>query len=339
MRFDSVSLTPDMTTAAADAMAAQDAGFDGWFCAETGHDVMLLAAMAAQATTDIQIGTGIAVAFARNPMSLAYQANDIQGMSEGRFVLGLGPQIKAHITRRFSMEWGKPAARMREYVQALQAIWRHFNEGEPLNFHGEFYRHDLSNPFFVPAPHDFGPPEIHLAAVGPLMTRTAAEVADGILCHAFTTRDFFDEVTLPSLREGADRGGRSLHDDVAIGLGTFVVTGRDDEERAATRAAVCAQLSFYASTPAYSRVLARHGWEDLQPRLQQMSRQGEWGLMAQQITDEMLDVFALVVDDPDDVGAALVDRWGDVVDRVSLYPTYRPDDGALAGVRAAVAGV
>lgn len=331
MRFDTVSLTPTLAGAIEAAQLAQQQGYDGWGCAETGHDVMLLTAMAARETSSIQISSAIAVAFARNPMSLAYQANDIQGLSEGRFTLGLGTQIKPHITRRFSMEWSQPAARMREYVLALRTIFRHFNEDGPLDHDGEFYTHNLTNPFFRPEPHDFGPPPIHLAAVGPLMTRTAAEVADGILCHAFTTRDYFDAVTLPALREGAELGDRTM-DAVDVSVGVFVVTGRDDEERNDARAAVTSQLAFYGSTPAYRPVLEQHGWGDLQPELGRMSKQGQWAEMAGLIDDDMLEQFALVVDDPDDVGDAYVARWGDVVDGASLYPTWIPDDQARAAI-------
>lgn len=336
MRFDTVSLTPTLVGAIEAAQLAEAQGFDGWGCAETGHDVMLLTAMAARETTSIHISSAIAVAFARNPMSLAYQANDIQGLSEGRFTLGLGTQIKPHITRRFSMEWSKPAARMREYVLALGTIFRHFNEDGPLDHEGEFYTHNLTNPFFRPEPHDFGAPPIHLAAVGPLMTRTAAEVADGVLCHAFTTRDYFDAVTMPALVEGADRGDRDLAA-VDVAVGVFVVTGRDDEERAAARAAVTSQLAFYGSTPAYRPVLEQHGWGDVQAQLARMSKQGQWLEMADLITDDMLDVFALVVDDPDRVGDAYLERWGDVVSQASLYPTWTPDDQARTAIQASFA--
>ena len=338
MRLDAVALTPSLLSAPEEARAAEDAGYSGWFTAETGHDAMLLAALAVQSTSSIQVGTGIAVAFARNPMSLAYQANDIQQLSGGRFVLGLGSQIKAHITRRFSMPWSSPAARMREYVLALKAIWASWNEGVPLDFRGEFYSHTLMTPFFAPQPHEFGAPPVLVAAVGPRMTEVAGEVADGVLTHSFSTPEYLRNITVPALRRGAEAAGRDLAD-VTLGIGTFVVTGRTAEERAATRAAVAQQISFYGSTPAYRPVLDERGWGDLQTELNAMSKRGEWEQMADRIDDEVIAAFAIVTDDPDDVGHAMLERFGAVAPsvRVSLYPTWIPDTQALEAIQATLA--
>ena len=232
MKLDQMVLTPDPATAGQEARSAEEQGYDGWFASEVTHDPFITLALAANATEAIQLGSAIAVAFARNPMDVAYSANDLQVLSGGRFALGLGSQIKPHIERRFSAEWSHPAPRMREFISALRAIWAAWNGGEDLDFEGEFYRHTLMPPFFAPAPHDHGPPAVYLAAVGELMTKVAGEVADGVLCHAFTTERYLREVTLPALHDGAGTAGKAP-DSVEINLGVFVVTGRSDDQRAA----------------------------------------------------------------------------------------------------------
>jgi probable F420-dependent oxidoreductase len=337
MRLDATVLMPDPTTAGADAAAAEQAGYAGWMTAETGHDPFIVAALAATATERIDVGTAIAVAFARNPMDVAYSANDLQVLSGGRFVLGLGSQIKAHIEKRFSMEWSRPAARMREYVHALRAIWATWLDGEKLDFRGDFYQHRIMTPFFAGTAHAFGPPPVGLAAVGPGMTRVAGEVADLLLAHAFTTDRYLREVTVPGLAEGAANAGRHPAD-VGLALGVFVVTGRDEAERAAVEQATRAQLAFYGSTPAYRPVLELHGWGDLQAELNTLSKQGRWDEMASLVDAEVLDAFAVVVDDPDRVGPAITERFGDIVTRLSLYPTWQPDEAALHALRAHLDG-
>lgn len=336
MKLDATALTPDPATAAREAVAARDAGFDAWLTAETGHDPFIVAALAAAATEGFEIGTAIAVAFARNPMDVAYSANDLQLLTGGNFVLGLGSQIKPHIEKRFSMPWSRPAARMREFVQALRAIWASWLDGERLDFDGDFYTHRIMTPFFAGTEHDLGPPQVALAAVGPGMTRVAGEVADVLLVHAFTTAAYLEQVSLPALAEGARAAGRD-RDALQVALGPFVVTGRSDEERARVDRAVRAQVAFYGSTPAYRRVLELHGWGELQSELNTLSKQGAWDEMTARIDDDVLDAFALVVDDPDDVGPAFTARFGASVDRLSLYPTWQPDAQALAALRAHVA--
>lgn len=189
------------------ARAVEAAGYDGAWAAEVGHDPLLILAGAASATSRLELGTGIVVAFGRSPMITAMMANDVQFLSKGRLLLGLGSQIKPHIEKRYSMPWSQPAARMREYILALRAIWSCWNEGTPMNFRGEFYRHTLMTPFFSPAPNPFGAPKIFLAAVGELMTEVAGEVADGLLVHPFTTERYLREVTLPALERGLARAG------------------------------------------------------------------------------------------------------------------------------------
>src|SRR3954464_3657418 len=210
MQVDTERYAATVDDAARDAVAAEDVGFDGWWALETKHDPFLGCAVAAERTERVQVGTGIAVAFARNPMTVAVQANDVQALSGGRFVLGLGSQIKPHITKRYSMEWSRPAARMREFVLAVRAIWEAWATGEPLDFRGDFYSHTLMTPFFDPGPNPHGTPKLIMAAVGPKMTEAAGEVADGVFCHGFSTERYVRDVTLPALRRGAEKAGRDL---------------------------------------------------------------------------------------------------------------------------------
>ena len=320
MKIDTIMFSPDLSTVPGQVTDAETFGYDGFWSAETSHDPFLPLTLAAEHSTDIELGTAIAVAFARNPMSMAYLAHDLQSYS-GRFILGLGSQIKPHIEKRFSMEWSHPARRMREYIEAMHAIWDAWSDGTPLRFKGEFYTHLLMTPFFAPPPSPHGKPRVFVAAVGPMMTRVAGEVADGLMAHGFTTESYMRDVTVPTLREGALAAGRDPGD-VKIALPVFVVTGRDDEDMAASRHAVKLQIAFYGSTPAYRGVLDHHGWGDVQDSLNAMSKRGEWDQMAGVITDEMLDAFA-VSGTPDAVGRQIVERYGDIADRISFYT--RPD--------------
>ena len=246
-------------------------------------------------TERVELGTGIAVAFARNPMNLAQIAWDLQAASEGRFILGLGSQIKPHITKRFSMPWSHPAARMREMILAIRAIWACWNDGTKLDFQGDFYTHTLMTPFFNPGPNPHGDAKISLAGVGELMTEVAGEVCDGFLCHGFTTERYLREVTLPALERGAAKAGRTLAD-IEISGPAFVVTGTNEEEMARSAAGTKQQIAFYGSTPAYRGVLELHGWGGLQDDLNKMSKEGKWKEMGELITDEILHTFAVVAE-------------------------------------------
>ncbi|HWD95489.1 MAG TPA: LLM class F420-dependent oxidoreductase [Acidimicrobiales bacterium] len=299
------------------ARELEDAGFDGAWAPEVGHDPLLVLASAAPATTRLELGTGIVVAFGRSPMITATMANDVQILSEGRLLLGLGSQIKPHIEKRYSMPWSHPAARMREYILAMRAIWATWNEGEKLFFRGEFYRHTLMTPFFSPAPHEYGPPKIFLAAVGELMTEVAGEVGDGLLVHPFTTERYLREVTLPALDRGLAKIGRD-RSTFQVAFSGMVVAGDTDAERHAASGEVRKQIAFYGSTPAYRGVLELHGWQDLQPKLNELSRAGEWDAMAELVDDDVLDAFSVVASH-DDVATRVTERFGDVVDRFSLY--------------------
>src|SRR5215813_12775531 len=191
------------------ARALEAEGYDGAATAETSHDPFFPLLLAAQATERLELATGVAIAFARTPMTMASIANDLQLASKGRFFLGLGSQIKPHIERRFSMPWSHPAARMREYILAMRAIWASWSDGTKLDFRGDFYTHTLMTPFFSPGPNPFGPPKVYLAAVGELMTEVGGEVADGVIIHGFTTERYVKEVTLPAIERGLAKAGRS----------------------------------------------------------------------------------------------------------------------------------
>lgn len=312
------------TSLAAIARAAEELegiGYDGVWSAETSHDPFFPLLIAAEHTERMELGTGIAVAFARNPMTLAGLGWDLQGYSDGRFILGLGSQIKAHIEKRFSMPWSHPAARMRELVLAMRAIWTTWNDRVPLRFEGDFYRHTLMTPFFDPGPSPHGAPKVFLAAVGEKMTEVAGEVADGIILHGFTTERYVREVTVPALERGWTAAGRSRAGFELSGP-LFVVTGTNEDEMASARAGTKQQIAFYGSTPAYRGVLELHGWGDLQGELNRLSKQGEWVQMGELIDDEILGTFA-VIGEPEEIPALLLARYGDLVDRLSFYAPYQ----------------
>ncbi len=295
---------------------AERFGYDRWWAPETEADAFLSCAVAAQRTSTIGLGTGIAVAFARNPMTVAIQANDMQALSGGRFVLGLGSQIKPHIERRFSMPWSHPAPRMREFILAIRAIWRAWETDEKLDFSGEFYSHTLMTPAFSPGPNPHGNPKIFLAAVGPKMTEVAGEVADGIFCHGFCTERYLREVTLPALARGATRAGRTL-EGFEITAPGFVVARDGEEEIAAGIEFVRMQIGFYGSTPAYRPVLDVHGWGELQETLNGLTKRGAWDDLASVIDDEVLHTFA-VVGAPEDAAREVQRRCGDAATRITL---------------------
>ncbi len=323
MKVDCAGYEPTVDSAARAAVKAEGDGYDGWWAFETQIDPFLACAVAAERTEAVGIGTAIVVAFARNPMTVALQANDVQALSGGRFTLGLGSQIKPHIERRYSMPWSKPAARMREFVLAIRAIWEAWGTGAELAFEGEFYTHTLMAPFFDPGPNPHGNPKIMMAAVGPLMTEAAGEVADGVLCHAFSTERYMREATLPALERGFEKAGRT-REGFEITAPAFVVARDTEEEIAEGVTAVKQQIAFYGSTPAYKGVLELHGWGGLQNDLNKMSKEGRWKEMGELITDEILHTFAVVAE-PEKLAAGLEDRYGDIVQRISFYAPYASD--------------
>jgi probable F420-dependent oxidoreductase len=320
---------------AADVFAQlEQAGYDGGFTYESSHDPFLPLALAATTTTRLRLGTSVAIGFARTPMTLANVAYDLQQLSQGRFILGLGSQIRAHITKRYSMPWSRPAARMREMVLAIRAIWDSWDGIAPLAFDGEFYTHTLMTPAFNPGPHEFGRAKIHLACVGPLMTSIAAEVGDGVIVHPFNTRRSLETITMPNIDKGLQKAGRS-RSDLEVLVVCMVATGRTAAELDDAVATVRGQLAFYGSTPAYAPILECHGFGDLQPQLNALSKQGRWEDMAGLVPDELVEAVAVVAL-RDDVGAAVRAKVADLADGVSVECTRRPDPDHFADIVASV---
>ncbi|BBZ43074.1 LLM class F420-dependent oxidoreductase [Mycobacterium parmense] len=315
---------PNRLARVADAAGALERdGYDGGWTAETSHDPFLPLLLAAEHTSRIELGTNIAVAFARSPMTVANVAWDLQAYSKGRFILGLGTQIQAHIEKRFGMPWSHPARRMREFVAALHAIWSAWNDGTPLRFEGDFYTHKIMTPMFTPEPQPYSAPKVFLAAVGEAMTETCGEVADGHLGHPMVSRRYLDEVTMPALQRGIERAGRD-RSQVEVSCEVLVATGDNDAELARATAAVRKQIAFYGSTPAYRRVLDLHGWGDLHTELHRLSLEGKWDAMGSLVDDEMLSAFA-VVGPAQTVADGLRARCAGRVDRVlPIFATASP---------------
>lgn len=309
------------------ARELEDMGYSGVMSAETSHDPFFPLLVAAQNTERVDLMTSIAVAFARTPMILANIGHDLNAASKGRFVLGLGSQIRPHITKRFSMPWSSPAARMREFILAMRAIWATWHEGKPLEFTGRFYTHTLMTPFFTPTDTEYGAPRVFLAAVGPMMTEVAGEVADGIIIHAFTTEKYLRETTLPALERGFAKAGKQ-RSDFEISYPAFVVTGKTEEEMAEAKVNIRRQIAFYGSTPAYRPVLESIGVGELQEELNLMSKQGRWEEMGTLITDDILEAFA-VIGEPRSIPAQIKSRYGDIIDRTSAaYANIPREDRA-----------
>ena len=322
--------------AAAEAAQLAEAGVDGVFTFEGPHDGFVPLTLAAPAAR-VDLYTNVAIALPRNPMQLAYLANDLQLLSGGRFMLGLGSQIKPQIEKRFGAAFDPPVARMRELVLALRAIFIAWATGERLRFEGEFYRHTLMTPMFNPGPNPGGPPPIWLGALGPKMTQMAAEVADGLLVMPFSTERFFTEHTLPNLQAGLDRSGRRRAE-LSVISQAIVCVGRNETEYAAATSGVKALLSFYGSTPSYRPVLDAHGWGDLHLELNALSKQGRWGEMIGLIDDEVLTTIA-VCGTPDEVAAKLHARFAGVADRVAFYMPFAAPTDLVAEAVAAVKAV
>lgn len=318
------------------ARALEAAGYDGARTAEMNHDPFFPLVLAAEHTEKLELATSIAVAFARSPMNLANIGHDLNAYSKGRFTLGLGSQIKPHITKRFSMQWGAPADQMRELVLAMRAIWANWYDGEPLEFVGKYYKHTLMTPAFTPEDKEYGAPRVILAAVGPKMTEVAGEVADGMIIHPFSTMPYINSVTMPAIEAGLEKAGRS-RDNFELSYSCFVITGRDEQEFAASKKAAQERIAFYGSTPAYKGVLDSIGCGDLQGELNTMSKQGRWKEMGTLITDDMLNEFG-VMGEPHEIAPQMLARYGSFVDRTSASFPVSDDEERAKIIQALRAG-
>ncbi len=315
MKIDS-GLGAELPRVADRVSAAEAAGLDCVWAAETTNDPFLSLTLAAEHSTSVSLGTGVAIAFARNPMSLAYTTNQLQEYSGGRVVLGMGSQVRRHIEKRFSSTWSHPAARMREYVLALRAIWASWNEGAALEFEGDFYTHTLMTPVFAPPPHEFGAPRVFLAAVGPLMNEVAGEVADGVITHGICSARYLREVIVPALDRGLAKSGRA-RGTFEITCPGFISVVDDESKMAKARDAMRRHVGYYASTPAYRPVLDLHGWGDLQTELYACSKTGRWDDMAHLVDDSILDTLTIVCS-PDRLAGEVEARYGGLVDRINV---------------------
>jgi probable F420-dependent oxidoreductase len=310
------------------------AGYDGAFSFESSHDPFLPLAAACATTSRLRLGTAVAIAFARNPMVLANVGYDLQVMSQGRFAFGLGSQIRPHIERRFSETWSRPAARMRELVSAIRAIWSAWEGEAPLDFRGEFYSHTLMTPAFDPGPNPFGPPPILVGGFGPGMVGVAGEVADGLIVHPFNSRRSMEELTLPALDRGLERAGRERADVEVIWV-TMVVPWSDEAERDEAMMSAKAQLGFYGSTPAYRPTLDLHGWGGLQPELNRLSKEGRWDLMIDLVPDELVETVA-VTGPRDEIAGKVAERAAGISDHIGLVNNRNPDPANFADIVAAL---
>ncbi|HEX3707391.1 MAG TPA: TIGR03617 family F420-dependent LLM class oxidoreductase [Mycobacteriales bacterium] len=316
-------------------------GFDGAFTFEGAHDAFYPLVTAARADTGLDLMTNVAIALVRSPLTLAYSAWDLQTLSRGHFRLGLGSQIKTHVERRYGARWESPVAQMREWVEAIHAIFACWQSGEKLDYRGTYTNHTLMTPMFDPGPNEFGPPPILLGALGPKMTHMVAEVADGLLTHPFNSRRHLFERTLPAVDAGlaaAGRPARSADDDsFQVIIEAMVCCGRDEQEMAAAESASRMRLAFYGSTPSYRPVLEAEGWEDLQPELNRLSKLGQWKEMGDLIDDTMLRTLT-IHGNPAECAAGIHDRFGEVASRIALTMSHAADDSLAADLLSCLRG-
>lgn len=336
MKIDKTFDTYDPTTFVDDVRSLEEAGYDGLVLGEAANDPTVALAVASQHTTAVDLVAGVLIAPPRSPTHVAYSANDLQSYSGGRYVMGLGSQIKAHVEKRFSSTWGRPVGQMREFVLVVRAIIDAWERGEDVDFRGDHYQVTLMPPYFRPRPSGHGCPPIWLAGVGPRMVETAGEVADGLFVHPFTSESYLRGQLSVWLDAGRRRAGRT--DATGIALPVLVAVGQDDASLDRATTAVRKQLAFYGSTPAYKVVLDHHGWGDLQPELNSLSKQGRWDDMTGLIDDDVLDAFA-VRGDAAAVGKGIARRFGDLLTRCSIYtPNYTAPREVLAELISAVRG-
>ena len=324
MKLDTGILVAALQDAPAAAKAAEEMGFDALWTAETSHDPFLPLVLAAEHTTRIKLGTAIAVAFPRSPMVLAQIGWDLQLQSGGRFILGLGTQVRAHNERRFGIKWEHPGPKLREMVQMIHAIWDCWQNGTRPSFQGQFYTFTLMTPFFNAGPIPYPRPPIYIAGVNEYICRLAGELCDGLHAHPFHSIKYLDDVVMPNIQKGLDKAGRT-RSDIAIATTAFVVTGANRDEIEAAKMPVRQQIAFYASTPAYVGVLEAHGWGEAGRRLTDMSKRGEWSAMANEITDEMLEVYA-VTGTYDEIAEKVKRKYAGYLERVAFYFPFTAGD-------------
>lgn len=329
MKFDVTVFADDLNQAGLLAHAVEEYGFDGLWVAEAAHNPFLPLSHASLTTERISLGTAIAVAFPRSPMIMAQTVWDLAALSQGRFILGLGSQIKPHITKRFSATWGKPIQQLREYIESMRAIWRSYQTGGDLHYQGEYYRFSNVSPFASPAPMPYHQIPIYIAGVNTGLAKLAGELCDGFHIHSFHTPKYLREILLPAFRAGREAAGRS--DPLTLSCAVFVVTGEDEAAVEASKQLTKSQIAFYASTPSYSRVLELHGWTDLIPRLNALLRRNRWKEMHSLISDDMLAAFAVIAP-PDELPCKLKERYGGLLDRAGFYFPFAPDDSTKQNI-------
>ncbi|MEH6605006.1 MAG: TIGR03617 family F420-dependent LLM class oxidoreductase [Pseudomonadales bacterium] len=316
--------------ATTEATRMKDIGYDGVYTLEGNTDPFFPLVLASQAEPELDISTAIAVGFPRNPLHLAYQAWDLQKLSRGKFYLGLGSQVKAHIERRFGIPFSPPAPRMKELIQATKAFFDCFQNGSELNFQGKYYQHSLMTPMFNAGPNPYGIPPILLGAVGPRMTRVAGEVADGLIVHPFHTMPFLQETQMPVITSALAESGRS-REDFLLSISAICITGNTEEEYLAAKNTVKGLLGFYGSTPAYRPPMEAVGLADLQPTLNRLSKAGKWEEMGNMVSDEFVEAFA-VCGPPETIAQQLWDKYGSMANRLSIYAPYQTTPDVWPGI-------
>jgi probable F420-dependent oxidoreductase len=337
MKFDVTIFPGHLNQVISIAQSVESHGFDALWTAEAAHNPFLPLTLAAAHTHRITLGTAIAVAFPRSPMVMANVAWDLAAQSGGRFILGLGTQVKAHIRFRFGTDWSPPVPRLREYIGALRAIWKTWQTNAPLRFIGDHYRFTLMTPFFSPGPIDNPEIPIYIAGVNEGLCRLAGETCQGFHVHPLHTTRYIKEVIRKAIAEGAMRAGR-IPADIHLSSAVFVVTGRNSAEIRENAIAVKNQIAFYASTPSYRNVLDLHGWGDLHERLNEMAREGRWNQMGEQIGDDVLNEFAVVAE-VGDLAHQLKARYDGLLDRVGYYFSFDPSDKDKASIWQAAADI
>ncbi len=325
MKFEVSILSEDLNAVGAIAQMVEADGFAGLWLAETANNPFLPLAHAALATERISLGTAVAIAFPRSPMTMAQTAWDLAEQSRGRFVLGLGTQVKPHIEKRFSANWGKPVRQLREYIDSLRAIWRSFQTGEPLQYHGDYYRFSLLTPAFAPPPMPWHDIPIYIAGVNTGLARLAGEVCAGFHVHSYHTPRYLREVLLPAFQQG--RAKSQLQNPLQLSSAIFVVTGENAADIEESKIMTKSQIAFYASTPSYRPLLELHGWADLAPRLNALLRRGKWNELHALISDDMLAEFAIIAP-PDELPYRLRERYDGLLDRAGFYFPYDTSDSS-----------